>query len=232
MSTTPARPISGMDAPRRSPTSSSRFAICGRSSSRATASVRAVDGMSFDLKRGETLCIVGESGCGKSVTALSILGLIPQGAGRIVGGSIKFEGTELTALPEREMRRIRGNRISMIFQEPMTSLNPVLTVGDQIAETLQIHQNLDRRTALEPGDRNAGPRAHRRAAAARRRVPAPAVGRHAPARHDRDRACLQSAGPHRRRADHRARRHDPGADPQPDAGAQGKAGHGDHPDHP
>jgi peptide/nickel transport system ATP-binding protein len=109
--------------------------------------VRAVDGISFDLKRGETLCIVGESGCGKSVTALSILGLIPQGTGRIVGGSIKFEGAELTALPERAMRGIRGNRISMIFQEPMTSLNPVLTVGDQIAETLRIHQGLDRRTA-------------------------------------------------------------------------------------
>jgi peptide/nickel transport system ATP-binding protein len=109
--------------------------------------VRAVDGVSFDLKRGETLCIVGESGCGKSVTALSILGLIPKSAGRIVGGSVRFEGTELTALSEREMRRIRGNRISMIFQEPMTSLNPVLTVGDQIAETLRIHQNLDRRAA-------------------------------------------------------------------------------------
>jgi peptide/nickel transport system ATP-binding protein len=109
--------------------------------------VRAVDGISFDLARGETLSIVGESGCGKSVTALSILGLIPQGAGRIVGGSIRFEGAELTALDEREMRRIRGNRISMIFQEPMTSLNPVLTVGDQIAETLHIHQRLDRRTA-------------------------------------------------------------------------------------
>ena len=109
--------------------------------------VRAVDGISFDLVRGETLCIVGESGCGKSVTALSILGLVTQGAGRIVGGSIKFEGVELTALTEREMRRIRGNRISMIFQEPMTSLNPVLTVGDQIAETLQIHQGLGRRTA-------------------------------------------------------------------------------------
>ena len=109
--------------------------------------VRAVDGVSFDLKRGETLCIVGESGCGKSVTALSILGLIPQGAGRIVGGSIKFEGTELTALSQREMRKIRGNRISMIFQEPMTSLNPVLTVGDQIAETLRIHQGLDHHAA-------------------------------------------------------------------------------------
>ncbi|MCC7276469.1 MAG: ABC transporter ATP-binding protein [Alphaproteobacteria bacterium] len=111
--------------------------------------VRAVDGVSFDLKRGETLCIVGESGCGKSVTALSILRLIPRGAGRIVGGSIKFEGTELTTLPEDQMRKIRGNRISMIFQEPMTSLNPVLTVGAQIAESLHIHQGLDRRAAWD-----------------------------------------------------------------------------------
>jgi peptide/nickel transport system ATP-binding protein len=111
--------------------------------------VRAVDGISFDLKRGETLCIVGESGCGKSVTALSILGLIPPGVGRIVGGSIRFEGTELTALTEAEMRRIRGNRISMIFQEPMTSLNPVLTVGAQIAESLHIHQGLNRRAAWD-----------------------------------------------------------------------------------
>jgi peptide/nickel transport system ATP-binding protein len=109
--------------------------------------VRAVDGISFDLHRGETLCIVGESGCGKSVTALSILGLIPQTAGRIVGGSITFEGTELTTLSAQDMRRIRGNRISMIFQEPMTSLNPVLTVGAQIAESLQIHQKLGRRAA-------------------------------------------------------------------------------------
>jgi peptide/nickel transport system ATP-binding protein len=109
--------------------------------------VRAVDGVSFDLHRGETLCIVGESGCGKSVTALSILGLIPPKAARIVGGSIRFGATELTTESESEMRRIRGNRISMIFQEPMTSLNPVLTVGAQIAESLQIHQGLDRRSA-------------------------------------------------------------------------------------
>jgi peptide/nickel transport system ATP-binding protein len=109
--------------------------------------VRAVDGISFDLNRGETLCIVGESGCGKSVTALSILGLIPPRAGRIVGGSINFEGTELTTRTEAEMRKIRGNRISMIFQEPMTSLNPVLTVGAQIAESLHIHQGLGRRAA-------------------------------------------------------------------------------------
>ncbi|MEZ5816806.1 MAG: ABC transporter ATP-binding protein [Hyphomicrobiaceae bacterium] len=111
--------------------------------------VRAVDGVSFDLGRGETLCIVGESGCGKSVTALSVLGLIPPDAGRIVGGSIMFEGRELTTLGEAEMRRIRGNQISMIFQEPMTSLNPVYTVGQQIAETVQIHQKLGRSAAWE-----------------------------------------------------------------------------------
>jgi peptide/nickel transport system ATP-binding protein len=147
MSTIPARPISDMDSAK--PRSDVVLSVRDLRTHFFTRDgvVRAVDGVSFDLKRGETLCIVGESGCGKSVTALSILGLIPQGAGRIVGGSIKFEGAELTALPEREMRRIRGNRISMIFQEPMTSLNPVLAVGDQIAETLQIHQNLNRRAA-------------------------------------------------------------------------------------
>jgi peptide/nickel transport system ATP-binding protein len=111
--------------------------------------VRAVDGVSLDLKRGETLGIVGESGCGKSVLSLSIMGLVPPEAGRIVGGSVKFEGRELTALSEREMRRIRGNRISMIFHEPMTSLNPVETVGEQIAESLRIHQHLGSRAAWE-----------------------------------------------------------------------------------
>jgi peptide/nickel transport system ATP-binding protein len=104
--------------------------------------VRAVDGVSFDVGRGETLCVVGESGCGKSVTALSVMRLIPEDAGRIVGGSVSFDGRELTTLSEAEMRRIRGNRISMIFQEPMTSLNPVFTVGEQIAESLRIHQGL------------------------------------------------------------------------------------------
>jgi len=104
--------------------------------------VRAVDGVSFDVGRGETLCVVGESGCGKSVTALSVMRLIPADAGRIAGGTITFDGTELTGLSEAEMRRIRGNRISMIFQEPMTSLNPVFTVGEQIAESLRIHQGL------------------------------------------------------------------------------------------
>jgi len=101
--------------------------------------VRAVDGVSFDVARGETLGIVGESGCGKSVTAMSILRLIPPETGRIAAGSIKFEGEELTTLTEAEMKRLRGHRISMIFQEPMTSLNPVLTVGTQIAENVVRH---------------------------------------------------------------------------------------------
>jgi peptide/nickel transport system ATP-binding protein len=111
--------------------------------------VRAVDGVSFDLARGETLGIVGESGCGKSVTALSILRLIPPETGRIAAGSIKFEGEELTTLDEEEMKRLRGHRISMIFQEPMTSLNPVLTVGTQIAENVVRHMGVPWRAARE-----------------------------------------------------------------------------------
>jgi len=111
--------------------------------------VRAVDGVSFELARGETLGIVGESGCGKSVTALSILRLIPPETGRIASGSIRFEGEELTSLSEEAMKRLRGHRISMIFQEPMTSLNPVLTVGTQIAENVTRHLGVSKRAARE-----------------------------------------------------------------------------------
>jgi peptide/nickel transport system ATP-binding protein len=110
--------------------------------------VRAVDGVSFHVMPGETLAVVGESGCGKSVTALSILRLIPSPPGRVVSGSIRFAGRDLLALDEAEMRQVRGNEISMIFQEPMTSLNPVLTIGHQIAETLTLHQGLTRKAAL------------------------------------------------------------------------------------
>jgi peptide/nickel transport system ATP-binding protein len=110
--------------------------------------VRAVDGVSFHIEAGETLGIVGESGCGKSVTALSILRLIPPGQGRTVSGRVHFEGRDLLDLDDRAMRAIRGNRISMIFQEPMTSLNPVLTVGDQIAEAVMIHGGAARRDAM------------------------------------------------------------------------------------
>ena len=107
---------------------------------------RAVDGVSFHVQEGETLALVGESGCGKSVTANSILRLIPEPPGKIAG-SIRFNGTDLLKLPERAMRAIRGNDISMIFQEPMTSLNPVLTVGRQLGETLRLHQGLSKQAA-------------------------------------------------------------------------------------
>jgi oligopeptide/dipeptide ABC transporter ATP-binding protein len=107
---------------------------------------RAVDGVSFDLRPGETLGIVGESGCGKTVTSLSILRLIPEPPGHIRPGSvIEFDGRDLLALPASELRAIRGNQIAMIFQEPMTSLNPVFTVGDQIAEAAIIHQGMSRK---------------------------------------------------------------------------------------
>src|SRR4029077_17253308 len=111
--------------------------------------VKAVDGVSLALDRGETLGVVGESGCGKSVTALSIMRLVPPASGRIVAGSIRFDDKELLTLEPAAMRAIRGNRISMIFQEPMTSLNPVMTVGRQIAETVALHQQLPRRPALD-----------------------------------------------------------------------------------
>ena len=109
--------------------------------------VKAVDRVSFSLKKGETLAIVGESGCGKSITALSLLRLIPEPPGRIVGGSIKLAGTDLMGFNDAQMRKVRGNDISMIFQEPMTSLNPVMTIGNQIAEVLLLHQGLTKAEA-------------------------------------------------------------------------------------
>jgi oligopeptide/dipeptide ABC transporter ATP-binding protein len=105
--------------------------------------VHAVDGVSFSVERGKTLGIVGESGCGKSVTALSIMGLLPP-SGRIVNGSIRFEGRELTTMSQRELEDIRGRQIAMIFQDPMTSLNPTLKIGTQIMETMQRHLDLSR----------------------------------------------------------------------------------------
>ena len=111
--------------------------------------VKAVDGLTYELHKGETLGIVGESGCGKSVHALSVMRLIPTPPGKIVEGEILFQGTNLLKLPEDEMRRIRGNRIAMIFQEPMTSLNPVLTIGEQIAEAVMLHQGMSKKDAWD-----------------------------------------------------------------------------------
>ena len=106
--------------------------------------MRAVDGVSYAVRAGETLGVVGESGCGKSVTALSVLRLVADPPGRIVGGAIRFDGANLLDLSESEMEDIRGNEISMIFQEPMTSLNPLMTVGRQISEAIALHQGLSR----------------------------------------------------------------------------------------
>src|SRR5436853_2876469 len=106
------------------------------------AELRAVDGVSFSLEAGGTLGLVGESGCGKSVTALSIMGLVPQPPGRIAGGEVLFDGHDLLKLPAGQLRNLRGNQLAMIFQEPMTSLNPAFPVGDQVAEVLLRHRKL------------------------------------------------------------------------------------------
>jgi peptide/nickel transport system ATP-binding protein len=108
-----------------------------------------VDGVDLTLERGRTLGIVGESGCGKSVTALSIMGLVPQPPGRIAGGEVRFEGEDLLKAPPRRMRDLRGDKLSMIFQEPMTSLNPAFPAGEQVAEALLRHRNLTRKDAHE-----------------------------------------------------------------------------------
>jgi len=111
--------------------------------------VKAVDGVDFEVAAGETLAIVGESGCGKSMTALSLMRLIPDPPGRIVSGSIKLAGRDLLKISEEEMRDVRGNEISMIFQEPMTSLKPVMTIGKQISEALILHRDMDRKQAMK-----------------------------------------------------------------------------------
>ena len=111
--------------------------------------VKAVDGISYGIDKGEVVGVVGESGCGKSVHALSIMRLVAYPPGRIVGGEIVFEGEDLLQMNDKDMRHIRGNRIAMVFQEPMTSLNPVLTIGRQLTETLELHQDMNRRQANE-----------------------------------------------------------------------------------
>jgi len=110
---------------------------------------RALEGVSYEVRKGETVCLVGESGCGKTVSALSILGLIPQPPGEIVEGRILFKGENLLDLEEEALQRIRGNHIAMVFQEPMTSLNPVFTIGDQIKEAITVHQKMEDRELEE-----------------------------------------------------------------------------------
>ena len=111
--------------------------------------VKAVDGISFDLRKGETLGIVGESGCGKSVTMLSLMRLIPEPPGRIVSGSITLDGDDIVQISEQEMAEIRGSKIALIIQDPMTSLNPVFSIGNQVEEAIQIHQDIPKRSIME-----------------------------------------------------------------------------------
>jgi ABC-type microcin C transport system duplicated ATPase subunit YejF len=192
--------------------------------------VRAVDGVSYSVRSGETLGVVGESGCGKSVTALSILRLVSSPPGRIVGGAIRLEGRNLLDLSESAMETIRGNDISMIFQEPMTSLNPLLTVGRQISEAIVLHQGLSRRDAMSlatemlrrvhisEAETRVHAYPHQLSGGMRQRVMIAM-------------AVVQSEGADCRRTNHRAGCDHPGADPRPHARAAGHVGHRDHPDH-
>ena len=172
--------------------------------------VRAVDGVSFDVFPSETLGLVGESGCGKTVTGLSLLRLVPSPPGRYAGGEIRFNGRDLLALPESGMRDIRGRDIAMIFQEPMTALNPVFTIGNQMTDVLRRHKELSRRQAREEALALLARVEIPGAGTPHRRVSAPALRRPAPAGDDRDGALLRAEAARGRRADHRARRHDAG----------------------
>ena len=156
--------------------------------------LHAVDGVDIsDRRAARRVGVVGESGCGKSVTAKTVLKLIDMPPGKIVAGQVLWKGRDLVPLPPDEMRKIRAKEIAIIFQEPMTSLNPVYTVGEQIAESLRLHEGLSRKDAMDRAVEMLQAGAHPDAGAAHRRLPAPVLRRHAPARDDRHRAGLQAA---------------------------------------
>jgi len=192
---------------------------------------RAVDGVSFTIDRGETLGLVGESGCGKSVTSLSVMRLIPDPPGRIAGGRILFRRKDIVQMSEDDVRDVRGNDIAMIFQEPMTSLNPVFTCGFQIDEAVVLHQGLDADAAREKTVemlRLVGiPDPEQRANG----LPTPVVRRDAPAGDNRDGAELQSGRADRRRAHYSTGRYDSGPDLGVARAVTGRTGHGRTDDH-
>ena len=188
--------------------------------------------VSFDINPNEVLCLVGESGCGKTITALSIMRLLPTPPVRITSGEIVFDNSDLTQLPQRRVRAVRSERISMIFQDPLTSLDPVFTVGQVMTEVIRAHRDVTRAQARAMSHRDPPGRRAARPRGAFRRLSPPAVGRDAPAGDDRHRAGAGSRDPHRGRAHHRARRDRAG--PDPGAAAPGAAGpqHVDAADHP
>ena len=183
----------------------------------------AVRGISFDVPENSTVALVGESGSGKSVSAMAIVQLLPENA--IVGPTsrIEFDGRNVLTASDSELRAIRGNDISVVFQEPMTSLNPVFTVGWQIAEVLKLHTDLTGRALNDRIIQLLNEVGIPEPEGARRCVSARAVGRPAAARDDRDGDRLRAEAADRRRADHRARRHHPAADPRADRAAADEA---------
>ena len=186
--------------------------------------VKAVDDVSFSIARGQVLGLVGESGSGKTVTGFSIIGLVDP-PGRIAGGSILYQGQDLAKLSEREMRALRGNRIAMIFQDPMMTLNPVLRIDTQMIEAVRAHAKVSHAEARAPRARCAWHGRHPEPRRTPERLSAPVLRRHAPARRHRHRAAAPSRPADRRRTDHGARRHHPGADPRRGAEARGDLRH-------
>ena len=179
--------------------------------------------ISFAIAPGERVGMVGESGCGKTITGLSLLGLLPPGAK--LAGQVMFEGADLLQLSQAALRTVRGRRIGMIFQEPMSALDPVFTVGEQIAETARRHMGLGRKAARGAGHRDAGGGGDPAASAALRRVSAPVVGRDAPARDDCRGTGMRSGAADRRRTDDSTGRDGAGADHRPAARSVGPDRH-------
>ena len=194
--------------------------------------VKAVDGVSFSLQRGEVLGLVGESGCGKSLTALSLMRLLPKGGARTIKGEVLLDGENILERTPAEMREIRGRRISMVLQDPQTSLNPVFSIGDQLREAIERRRKGASRRGDEGGGGGAAPRRDRRAGAAHRPVSAPDERRHEAARGRRHRHQRRARGADRRRADHRARRHHPAPVPEAAEAPAGRDRHGDPVHHP
>ena len=159
---------------------------------------RAVDGISFSVPRGRTVGLVGESGCGKSVTSLSIMGLVPSPPGKVEAEAVMFADRDVLRLSADERRRLRGGKMSMIFQEPMTSLNPVHTIGQQIVEAILAHTTMSPQAAKARAIEMLELVRIPSAGAAHRRLSAQPVGRHAPARHDRDGAVVRAGAADRR----------------------------------